>query len=75
MTFFQSIEIAHQRRNNAKQEAFQRLVDLVWLSRNFSDDEHANAVVEVPPEKFLSDLEATGRDLDDLMHAVAAKGA
>lgn len=74
MTFLQSIEIAHQRRNNAKQDAFQRLVDLVWLSRNFSDDEHANAVIEVPPDTFLDDLEATGRTLDDLKTAINAKG-
>lgn len=75
MTFLQSIEAAQVQREQHKRESFERLVQLVWLSRNFTADQHANAIAEVPPEKFLSDLEATGRDIDDLMHAVAAKGA
>lgn len=75
MTFLQQIEAAAQKRAQDKQEAFDRLVNLVWLTRNFTADQHANAVIEVPPDEFLTDLEATGRDLDDLMHALAAKGA
>ncbi|MFO1045997.1 MAG: hypothetical protein U0941_29805 [Planctomycetaceae bacterium] len=75
MTFLEAIEAEHERQETAKREAFQRLVELVGLTRRFTDDQHAAAAIEVSPDQFLTDLEATGRSLDDLMIALAHKGS